>query len=87
MSFDDDDPVLPDGGSVRRLRRARGWSRRALSAAIADATERETGLRETITINQIEWIEERDERVPYGVVVRIASGLDCNPVELLQTEG
>ncbi|MDJ0788240.1 MAG: hypothetical protein QNK05_15640 [Myxococcota bacterium] len=86
MAFEDDDKVTPNGGTVRRLRRDRGWSRRALVKAIADATERESGVRQTLTVNQIEWIEESSERVAYATVCRIAAGLDCNPVELLQVD-
>lgn len=83
MSYEDDDPVTPDGGTVRRMRRDRGWSRRVLAQQIARATERESGLRQTLTVNQIEWIEEASEQVDYATVCRLASGLDCNPVELL----
>lgn len=86
MAFEDEDPVTPDGGTVRRMRRDRGWSRRTLARAIAEATERESGVRQTLTVNQIEWIEENSERVAYVTVCRLAAGLDCNPVELLQAE-
>ncbi len=83
MAYEDTSAVVPDGQRIRRLRRDRGWSRRVLVREIGRAHERETGLLETISINQLEWIEERDEQVPYDTVCRIASGLDCNPVELL----
>ena len=82
--FDDDGVVVPDGGRVRLLRHRRGWSRRALALAIAAASERESGLRTTLTINQIEWIEENDEPVPFTTVRLLAAGLDCEPVELVR---
>ena len=83
-AYDDDSLVVPDGGRVRLLRHRRGWSRRALVAAIARASERESGLPTTITLNQLQWIEEADEPVPYALVRRLASGLDCEPVELVR---
>ncbi len=83
MSFDDEQPVVPDGLQIRGLRRARGWSRRALVAAISDASFRESGRRETIAPNLLEGIEEMNEPVPYSVLCLIATGLDRNPVELV----
>jgi transcriptional regulator with XRE-family HTH domain len=83
VSFDDDSPVVPDGETIRRLRRGRGWSRRDLIGAIASAVERESGLRETISPSLLEGIEETNERVPFATLRRIATGLDVNPVELL----
>lgn len=83
MSFDDEQPVVPDGLQIRGLRRARGWSRRVLVRAISDATFRESGLRQTITPNLLEGIEETNEPVPYSVLCLIATGLDRNPVELV----
>jgi transcriptional regulator with XRE-family HTH domain len=83
-SFDDDAVVVPDGGRVRLLRHRRGWSRRALARAIAAASERESGLRTTLTLNQIEWIEEQNEAVPFTTLRLLASGLDCEPVELVR---
>ena len=81
--YEDGRPLRPDGLAIRRLRRDRGWSRRDLLEAIAEATLRETGVRETISSNLLEGIEEGDEPIPYSTLCRIASGLDCNPVELL----
>ena len=83
MSFDDEKPVIPDGLQIRGLRHARGWSRRALVAAISEATFRESGRRETISRNVLEGVEETNEPVPYSVLCMIATGLDRNPVELL----
>jgi transcriptional regulator with XRE-family HTH domain len=81
--YDDRHPIRPDGLAIRRLRRDRGWSRRELLEAIAGATLRETGVRETISPNLLEAVEERSEAIPYSTLCRIASGLDCEPVELL----
>jgi transcriptional regulator with XRE-family HTH domain len=82
--FDDDSVVVPDGGRVRLLRHRRGWSRRALVQAVAKASERESGLSTTVTLNQLEWIEETNEPVPFTTVRLLASGLDCEPVELVR---
>jgi transcriptional regulator with XRE-family HTH domain len=81
--YDDVQPVHPDGLAIRRLRRERGWSRRDLLEAIAGAALRETGVRETISPNLLEGIEEANEPIPYSTLCRIASGLDCEPIELL----
>ncbi len=81
--FESERPVRPDGLAIRRLRRDRGWSRRDLLEAIAEASLRETGMRETISPNLLEGIEEKNEAIPYATLCRIASGLDCEPVELL----
>jgi transcriptional regulator with XRE-family HTH domain len=81
--YDDRLPIRPDGLAIRRLRRDRGWSRRDLLEAIAEAARRETGVRETISPKLLEGIEEGNEAVPYSTLCRIASGLDCEPVELL----
>jgi hypothetical protein len=83
MAFDDETRVTPDGLAIRRMRRERGWSRRACVEAIAEARVRETGLRETITPHLLEHIEESNEPVPYDTVCRIAAGLDCNPMDLV----
>ena len=81
--YDDLRPVRPDGLAIRRLRRDRGWSRRDLLEAIAEAALRETGMRKTISPNLLEGVEEGNEAIPYSTLCRIASGLDCEPVELL----
>jgi transcriptional regulator with XRE-family HTH domain len=83
-AFDDDALVVPDGGRVRLLRHRRGWSRRELIEAIARASERATGLRDTISLNLLAGIEERDEPVPFAKLRLIAAGLDCEPVELVR---
>ncbi len=83
-SFDDNEPVLPDGVAIRRLRRGRGWSRRDFVRAIAEASVRASGRRETISVNQLEGIEEGNERVDYDVLCRVAAGLNADPVDLLQ---
>ena len=56
--YEDGRPIRPDGLAIRRLRRDRGWSRRELLEAIAEATQRATGIRETISPNLLEGIEE-----------------------------
>jgi transcriptional regulator with XRE-family HTH domain len=81
--FDDDALVVPDGGRVRLLRHRRGWSRRALVHAVARASERASGVPTTLSMNLLEWIEESNEPVPYATLCHLASGLDCEPVELL----
>ena len=43
----------------------------------------ESGLRKTISVNLLEGIEDTNEPVPYATVCRVASGLDCNPMELV----
>ncbi len=80
---DDDTLVTPDGLSVRRRRHERSLSPRDLVEAIAVAQERETGLRDTITPHQLVGIEERRERVPWSTLRLVASGLDCDPIDLL----
>lgn len=85
--YEDRRPIRPDGLAIRRLRRDRGWSRRDLLVAIAEATLRETGIRETISANLLEGIEEGNETVPYSTLCRIASGLECEPVELVAKPG
>jgi transcriptional regulator with XRE-family HTH domain len=85
--FEDRRPVRPDGLAIRRMRRDRGWSRRDLLEAIAEAALRETGIRETLSSNLLEGIEEGNEAIPYSTLCRIASGLDCEPVELLAEPG
>ena len=85
--YDDRRPIRPDGLAIRRLRRDRGWSRRKLLEAIAEATLRETGVRETISPNLLEAVEEQGEAIPYSTLCRIASGLDCEPVQLVAEPG
>jgi transcriptional regulator with XRE-family HTH domain len=82
--YDDERPIRPDGLAIRRMRRDRGWSRRNLLEAIAEATQRATGIRQTISPNLLEGIEEGIDTIPYSTLCRIASGLDCEPVELLE---
>ncbi len=81
--YEDLRPVRPDGLAIRRMRRDRGWSRRDLLEAIAEAALRETGIRDSISPNLLEGIEEGNEAIPYSTLCRIAAGLDCEPVELL----
>ncbi len=78
--------VRPDGLSVRRLRHERGWSPRDLVDAIGQASERATGIRETITPNELSWIEEQCEMIPYATLCLVADGLDCDPVDILGTK-
>ena len=78
--------VVPDGMTIRRRRRQRGWSRRDLVGAIARASRRASGREETISPNLLQAIEEENEATSYEVVVLISGGLDCNPVELLLPE-
>jgi len=76
--------VRPDGREVRRRRHDRAWSPRDLIAAIGDASERATGLRDTrVTPVLLQAIEERYESIPYETLDLIASGFDCDPVDLL----
>ncbi len=84
MSFDERDAVVPDGGAIRRLRREQGWSRREFLFAIARASERATGVPTTLSLSVLKGIEETNEPVAYGVVCRVAGGLDCEPLELVQ---
>ncbi len=77
------DLVLLDGLSVRRRRHARGWSPRELIQAIESASVNASGLRRSLSPNQIEAIEERAERIPYELVLLLADGLDCDPIDLI----
>ncbi len=83
MTFDDTESVHPDGLAVRRRRHERGWSARDLVEAIADACERATGNRQTITPNLLKAVEEHGESIPYGTLCLIADGLGCDPVDIL----
>ena len=58
--------VRPNGLSVRRMRHERGWSLRDLLDAIGMASERATGIRETITPNLLIGIEEHDATTVVG---------------------
>jgi hypothetical protein len=80
--IDENDCVHPDGLTVRRMRHENGWSPRELIDAIGDASERATGLRETVTPNLLIGIEEHDEMIPYATLCLLADGLDCDPVEI-----
>jgi transcriptional regulator with XRE-family HTH domain len=82
-TYDEEQPIRPDGPAIRRLRRDRGWSRRDLLEAMSEASLRETGVCETISPNLLEAVEERGEAIPYSTLCRIASGLECEPVELV----
>ena len=78
--------VRPLGGEVRRLRHERGWSPRALLSAIEGASRVATGVGTTLTPDELAGIEERDEALPYEALCLVASGLDCDPVDLLREE-
>lgn len=75
--------VQLDGLAVRRRRHENGWSPRELVIAIENASIHSSGLRRTLTPNQIQAIEERAERVSYASLLLLADGLDCDPVDLL----
>lgn len=75
--------VRLDGLAVRRRRHDRGWSPRALVGAIEEASFNASGLRRTLTPNQIEAIEERAERISYEELLLLADGLDCDPSDLI----
>lgn len=85
MIDEDERAVQPDGLSVRRFRHDRGWSTRDMVNAVADACERATGLRETITPNVLKAIEEHNERIPYATLCLIADGFGCDPTDILAT--
>lgn len=78
--------VIPDGLSVRRRRHRQAWSPRDLVDAIGLASERASGLRETITPTLLSGIEEKNERIPYATLRLLADGLDCDPVDILGHE-
>lgn len=85
MDLDDDRHlVVPDGLSVRRRRHDKSWSARDLVAAIGEASFVATGMRDTITPDEVRGIEERNESVPYATLRLIARGLDCDPVDILR---
>ncbi|MDH3685296.1 MAG: hypothetical protein OEP95_03675 [Myxococcales bacterium] len=82
-SLDDDTEIVPDGLTIRRWRRRHGWSRRTFVARLRAHSEEVTGLPETIPRSLLQGVEDENERIPYGTLCLIASGLDCNPVEIL----
>jgi transcriptional regulator with XRE-family HTH domain len=86
VSFEDDARVTPDGVAIRRLRREHGWSRRELVGAIARASERATGVPDTVSLSLLKGIEESNEPVTYAVLCRVAAGLDCDPMAVVATE-
>jgi transcriptional regulator with XRE-family HTH domain len=71
---------------VRRLRHEHGWSPRDLVDAIGCASERATGVRETITPNLLRGIEEKSEKIPYATLCLVADGLDCDPSDISSSE-
>ncbi len=75
--------VRLDGLAVRRFRHDHGWSPRDLVAAIADASFAASGLRRTLTPNQIQAIEEREEQITYDELLLLADGLACDPSDLI----
>ncbi len=75
--------VTPAGLMVRRLRHEHGWAPRELIDAIAQASFRASGMRETITPNLLAGIEEHNEPVPYDTLCLLAGGLACDPIDLL----
>ena len=84
--MEDDDrtrKVRPAGLVVRRMRHERGWPPRELIRAIAEASRRASGLRETITPEQLSRIEESSEPIAYDTLCLVAAGLDCDPVDIL----
>lgn len=86
MLFDDKSPVRPDGNGIRRRRHDRGWAPRRLIDAIETARMNQAGLTGTITPNLLGSIEDHNERIPYETLCWIASGLDCDPIELVLEE-
>jgi len=82
--YEDQSPVVPDGTAIRRMRRRRGWSRRTLVSAIAEASFRASGLRDSVSVNVLGCMEEANEPVPYASLCLVAAGLDCNPIEIVR---
>ena len=85
-SPEDERPVRPAGLTVRQLRHDKGFGPRDLVEAIARRSFISSGLRETITPNELAGIEERNEVIPYAILCLIAGGLDCDPIDLLLEE-
>ena len=75
--------VRPDGLAVRRRRHENGWSPRELVVAIETASFNSSGLRRSLTPNQLKAIEEQGERISYDQLLLLADGLDCDPVDLI----
>ena len=75
--------VRLDGLAVRRRRHDHGWSPRDLVFAIEQASFMASGLRRTLTPNQIQAIEEREEQISYDELLLLADGLACDPSDLI----
>ena len=75
--------VRLDGLAVRRRRHDHGWSPRDLVEAIESACFAASGLRQTLSPNQIQAIEEREEQITYAELLLLADGLDCDPSDLI----
>ena len=75
--------IVPDGLSIRRRRHQQRWSPRDFVEAVERAHFIATGLRETITPNLLQSIEEKNERIPYATLRLLADGLNCDPVDIL----
>ena len=75
--------VRLDGLAVRRRRHDHGWSPRDLVFAIEQASFVASGLRRTLTPNQIQAIEEREEQISYDELLLLADGLACDPSDLI----
>ena len=75
--------VLLDGLSVRRRRHDHGWSLRQLVEAIEIASFSASGLKRTLSPNQLQAIEERAERVSYDAALLLSDGLGCDPADLI----
>lgn len=75
--------VRLDGLAVRRRRHDQGWSPRQLVTAIEEACFAASGLRRTLTPNQIQAVEEREEQITYADLLLLADGLSCDPSDLI----
>ncbi len=75
--------VRPNGLAIRRRRHDRGWSARELIEALGEASRRASGVTATITPQLLTGIEEQNEIIPYLTLCLLASGFDCDPVDLL----
>jgi len=51
--------------------------------AIGQASFVASGLRRTLTPNQIQAIEEREEQISYDELLLLADGLACDPSDLI----